>query len=199
MLQLAFNHSPGLTNQPSFIAHVAGTDQVFSGEKTQAVCGLGECPGIIQLLNRFRTTSRSRLKMICSLLAVGVKAAMQFLRRNQFFLLTLAVALFSSVMAVRQFQTNASAHAERLEDFILLQEQDNPKLAERPYQLLVQELPDLSERALVEDLQRTAMLVDAKSPKPDSLLWKYHIGVRNELRKRSERRLHRILEQAGVS
>jgi hypothetical protein len=137
--------------------------------------------------------------MICSLLVVGVKAAMQFLRRNQFFLLTLAVVLFSSVMAVRQFQTNASAHAERLEDFILLQEQDNPKLAERPYQLLVQELPALSERALVEDLQRTAMLVDAKSPKPDSLLWKYHIGVRNELRKRSERRLHRILEQAGVS
>ena len=135
--------------------------------------------------------------MDCGTPLVGVKAAMQFLRRNRYFLLTLAVLLFSSVMAVRQFQINQSAHAERLEDFILLQEQENPRLTERRYQLLVQELPDLSDKALVDDLQRTAMLV--KTPAPDSLLWKYHVGVRNELRKRSERRLHRVMQESGAS
>src|SRR5215468_6769531 len=124
---------------------------------------------------------------------------MQFLRRNQYFLLTVAVLLFASVMTLRQLHVNRSAHIERLEDFILLQEQDNPKLLERRYELLVQELPDLSDKALVEDLQRTAMVIDPKSPQPESLLWKYHIGVRNELRKRSERRLRRALQQAGAS
>jgi len=124
---------------------------------------------------------------------------MQFLRRNQYFLLTVAVLFFASVMTVRQLQANRSAHIERLEDFILLQEQDNPKLLERRYELLVQELPDLNDQALLDDLQRTAMVIDPKSPQPDSLLWKYHVGVRNELRKRSERRLRRALQQSGGS
>jgi hypothetical protein len=124
---------------------------------------------------------------------------MQFLRRNQYFLLTVAVLFFASVMAIRQLQANRSAHIERLEDFILLQEQDNPKLLERRYELLVQELPDLNDQALLDDLQRTAMVIDPKSPQPDSLLWKYHVGVRNELRKRSERRLRRALQQSGGS
>jgi len=124
---------------------------------------------------------------------------MQFLRRNQYFLLTVAVLFFASVMTVRQLQVNRAAHVGRLEDFILLQEQDNPKMLERRYELLVQELPDLNDKALVEDLQRTAMVVDPKSPQPESLLWKYHVGVRNELRKRSERRLRQALQQAGGS
>ena len=124
---------------------------------------------------------------------------MQFLRRNQYFLLTVAVLLLASVMTVRQLHVNRSAHVERLEDFILLQEQDNPKMLERRYELLVQELPDLNDKALVEDLQRIGMVIDPKSPQPESLLWKYHVGVRNELRKRSERRLRQALQQAGGS
>ena len=96
-------------------------------------------------------------------------------------------------------QVNRAAHVERLEDFILLQEQDNPKMLERRYELLVQELPNLNDKALLEDLQRTAMVIGPKSPQPESLLWKYHVGVGNELRKRSERRLRHALQQAGGS
>jgi hypothetical protein len=135
--------------------------------------------------------------MICDGVSGIVKPAMQFLRRNRHFLLTVAVVLFGAVMAVRQFQINQSAHAERLEDFILLQEQDDAKLSERRYQLLVQELPALSDRALLDDLQRTAMLVDSKAPQRDSLLWKYHVSLQNELKKRSEHRLQRVREQAS--
>ena len=45
---------------------------------------------------------------------------MQFLRRNQHFLLTLAVLVLASVLVVNQFLARQSAHAQRLEDFILL-------------------------------------------------------------------------------
>lgn len=122
---------------------------------------------------------------------------MHFLYRNRHFLLTVAVVLFAAVMAVRQFQINQSGHTERLEDFILLQEQDDAKLSEHRYQLLVQELPELGDKALVDDLRRTAMLVDPNAPQRDSLLWKYHVSLQNELRKRAERRLRRVQEQAS--
>lgn len=121
---------------------------------------------------------------------------MQFLRRNQYFLLTLAVLIFSLVMVLRQFLANQSAHAQRLEDFIVLHERGETKLYERRYQLLVQELPAMSERSLVQDLQRTAMLVDAKAQQLDNLLWKYHVSVRNELKRRAEKRLDRALQRA---
>jgi len=121
---------------------------------------------------------------------------MQFLRRNQNFLLALAVLIFASVMVVRQFLANQSAHAQRLEDFILLHERGETKLCERRYQLLVQELPQMTDRSLVQDLQRTAMLVDTKTPQLDSLLWKYHISAGNELKSRAEKRVEAALQRA---
>jgi hypothetical protein len=121
---------------------------------------------------------------------------MQFLRRNQYFLLTLAVLIVSSVLVVRQFLANQSAHAQRLEDFILLHERGEARLYERRYQLLVQDLPGLNDRTLVQDLQRTAMLVDAKTQQLDNLLWKYHVSVGNELKRRAEKRLEAALQQA---
>ena len=121
---------------------------------------------------------------------------MQFLRRNQYFLLTLAVLVFSSAMVVQQFLANQSAHAQRLEDFLLLHDRKETQLCERRYQLLVQELPDLNDQALVQDLQRTAMAVDTKTQQLDNLVWKYHVSVRNELKRRSEKRLEAALQRA---
>jgi hypothetical protein len=121
---------------------------------------------------------------------------MQFLRRNQYLLLALAMLVFTSVMVVRQFLANQSAHVQRLEDFLLLHDLAEMKLCEHRYQLLVQELPELNDRALVQDLQRTAMVVDAKTPQLDNLVWKYHVGVKNELKRRSEKRLNSALQQA---
>src|SRR5262245_46642564 len=121
---------------------------------------------------------------------------MQFLRRNQYLLLALAVLIFASVLVVRQFLANQSAHVQRLEDFLLLHDRGEIKLCEHRYQLLVQELPELNDRALVQDLQRTAMVVDAKTPQLDSLVWKYHVSLRNELKRRSEKRLEAATQHA---
>jgi hypothetical protein len=121
---------------------------------------------------------------------------MQFLRRNQYLLLTLVVLIVSSVLVVRQFLANQSAHAQRLEDFILLHERGETKLCERRYQLLVQELPGLNDRSLVQDLQRTTMVVDAKTQQLENLVWKYHVSVGNELKRRAEKRLEAALQRA---
>jgi hypothetical protein len=121
---------------------------------------------------------------------------MQFLRRNQYLLLTLAVLVASSVLVVRQFLANQSAHAQRVEDFLLLHERGETKLCERRYQLLVQELPRLNDRSLVQDLQRTGMLVDAKPQQLENLVWKYHVSVGNELKRRAEKRLDAALQRA---
>lgn len=121
---------------------------------------------------------------------------MQFLRRNQYFLLTLAVLVLASVLAVRQFLVNQSAHVRRLEDFILLHERGEAKLCDRLYQRIIQELPGLSDQALVGDWQRTVQLVDSKTPQLDNLLWKYHVSVNNELRRRADKRLRSVLQEA---
>ena len=99
-------------------------------------------------------------------------------------------------MVLWQFKANQSAHAQRLEDFILLHERGETKRCERLYQRLNQELPHLDDKALVDDLQRSSMVVDPKTPKPESLTWKFHVSTRNELHKRSEKRLARLREQA---
>ena len=120
---------------------------------------------------------------------------MRFLRRNQYLLCVAAVLVFSSVMVLRQFMVNQSAHVQMREDFILLQEHGDIKTCERLYQLLIQKLPVLSDNDLVNDLERTAMLVDPKTSESKSLIWKYHVSVKNELQKRSEKRLAEVLEQ----
>lgn len=121
---------------------------------------------------------------------------MQFLRRNQYFLLTLAVLVVSSVLVVRQFLANQSAHTQQVEDFLLLHERGETKLCEHRYQLLVQELTKLNDHSLVQDLQRTAMVVDTKAEQLDNLVWKYHVSVRNELKRRSEKRVQAALQSA---
>ena len=123
---------------------------------------------------------------------------MQFLRRNHFALLTVAVLIFSSVMVVQQFLANQSAHTRQVEDFLLLHQRGEQKTCAHLYQLLVQQLPHLTDRALVQDLQRTAMILDPKTPQLDNLVWKYHISVKNELRHRSEKRLAALLEETAT-
>lgn len=119
---------------------------------------------------------------------------MRFLRRYAGLLLFCAVLVLSSVMVVWQFLANLSAHVERREDFIVLHQRGHAKLAEHLYQVLIQTFPRLSDSALWEDAHRTGTLVDAKTPQPESLIWKYHVSVRNELARRTERRLARLVQ-----
>ena len=122
---------------------------------------------------------------------------MQFLQRNRYALLTVAVLILASVLVVRQRLANLSLHTQRVEDFLLLYDRNQTKACEHLYQLLIQQLPYVGDRELVQDLQRTAMIIDPQSPQPESLVWKYQVSVRNELKRRSERRVRAALEQAA--
>jgi len=120
---------------------------------------------------------------------------MRFLRRHRFVLVFLGVVIICSILVVRQFLANQSAHIEMREDFILLQQKGHIKPTERLYQLLVQQLPNMSDMVLVDDLQRTLMLIDPKVQQVDNLVWKYHWAVKHHLDRRVERRVARLLKQ----
>ena len=121
---------------------------------------------------------------------------MRFFRRHIHAFLFFAVLALSSVMVVRQFLLNQSAHVQAREDFMALQQKGHHQIAEHRYQLLIHALPKLSESVLWDDLQRTLMVVDTKTPQVDNLIWKYQVSVRNELNKRIDLRVERALERA---
>jgi len=100
-------------------------------------------------------------------------------------------------MVIRQFEANQSAHIERREDFILLVQRGEFKAASHLYQVLVQELPGQSENSLVEDLERTALLVNTNAPDPGGdLILNYHIAIKKTLEQKSEQRLGTVLKRA---
>ena len=121
---------------------------------------------------------------------------MRFLRRNRSLLTFAALLAFCSVMVVRQINANQSKHAELREAFILLQTKGYKSQATRLYQRLLLELEHLPNKGLLEDFQRTLMLVDPSVQQPENLIWKYHWTVSNELEKRSEGTLTRALKLA---
>jgi hypothetical protein len=118
---------------------------------------------------------------------------MRFFRRHQYLLCFLGVLVFSSVMVLRQFLANQSAHVELREDFLLLHERGEAKACDALYQELIQALARLDEKSLVDDLQRTRPLVDPNARDVENLVWKYYISVKKELQRRSEQRLARVL------
>jgi hypothetical protein len=101
--------------------------------------------------------------------------------------------LLSSVMVIRQFLANQSAHVELREDFLLLHERGEAKACDALYQQLIQALAALDEKSLADDFQRTRLLVDPKTPEVSNLVWKYCVSVKQELQRRSEQRLARVL------
>jgi hypothetical protein len=105
---------------------------------------------------------------------------------------------FSSVMALQQYLANQSVHSQQVEDFLLLNERGEKKACVHLYQVLVQQLPRINDHALVQDLQRTSMVVDIKTPHLDNLVWKYYVSVKNELRNRSEKRLEVLLRKSAA-
>ncbi len=99
-------------------------------------------------------------------------------------------------MVIRQFNLNQSKHVELREAFILLNSRGYEKEADRLYQRLLVEMENLSNRALLDDFQRTLTLVDPARPDEENLLWRYHWTVSNELEKRNESSLQRALKLA---
>jgi hypothetical protein len=115
-------------------------------------------------------------------------ARMRFIIRNQYLLLTLAVSILALLLVQRQFAEQKRAHVERREDFLVLHERGQSKPTEHLYQLLIQDLPHMNLSSLVDDLERTAFVLQ-KATNPEDLVSKYHISVRNELNRRADKRL----------
>ncbi len=121
---------------------------------------------------------------------------MQFLRQYRFVLLFFALLAFCSAMVVRQFNLKQSKHVERREAFILLQARGYTNEAWRLYQKLLLEIPKLKNRELLDDFQRTLLLVDPYTPASNNLVWNLHWTISNELDRKSESTLKRARELA---
>lgn len=119
---------------------------------------------------------------------------MRFLR--YFVLGSFLVVTFASVMVVRQFLINQSRHEETREAFILLSTKGYTEESQRLYQRLLLRLQETPQKNLIEDLQRTSMLVNPAEPQPENLIWKYHWSVKNELEKRATTELAKALKIA---
>lgn len=123
---------------------------------------------------------------------------MRFLKHHQFFLAFVAVLLLCSVMVVRQYLANQYKHVDLREDLVVLCDEGKTRGAERLYQMLVQELPKIPDRMLVDDEQRLAFVLAQKQLSDDDLLRKYFISVQNELKHRIPERVARAQARAGT-
>ena len=121
---------------------------------------------------------------------------MRFFRGNRFALIFFVLLIFCGAMVVRQFMVNQSRHVELREYFILLHSKGYKPEAERLFKRLLRELEGLPNKALMDDYQRTLVLVDPAKQEPDNFIWKYHWTVSRELEKRSEGTLQRALKMA---
>jgi hypothetical protein len=137
------------------------------------------------------------LEIRCRKNAERLKIPMQFFRRNRFAIHTVAVLALACVLVTRQYWVNRSIHTGQVEDFLLLYERNEAKASEHLYQVLIQRLPQIADRELVQDLQRTAMVIDPKTPQVENLVWKYHVSVNNELKRRAEKRIKAILDETA--
>ncbi|HEU5396333.1 MAG TPA: hypothetical protein VFV81_04145 [Verrucomicrobiae bacterium] len=121
---------------------------------------------------------------------------MRFLFRHRFAVAFVLVLLGCSLLVVRQYWVNQWQHVDLREDFIVLDLQGQAAGATRLYQLLVQQLPGLPDRALIDDEDRLAVLFLQKKFPDEDLVAKYYVGVQNELQRRNEQRVARALKRA---
>jgi hypothetical protein len=121
---------------------------------------------------------------------------LSFFRRYKPVLVFAVFLLASSLLVLRQVNTNQNRHVELREAFILLHTKGYRPEAQRLYERLLRELDHLPNRLLLEDFQRTLTLVDPAKQQPENLIWSYHWTVSNEMEKRSEQTLKRALKLA---
>lgn len=126
-----------------------------------------------------------------------LKSPVSFVRQYKFVLLFLLLLVFCSVMVILQIDANQKRHVEIREAFILLHTRGYTNQAQKLYHRLLLDLPELSDRALLDDFHRTLLLVDPNLRQPSNhLVWNYHWTVSNELDRRSESTLMRAIKLA---
>src|SRR5665647_6833 len=121
---------------------------------------------------------------------------MHYFRRNRFIFSFLLLLVFCTVMVVRQYRINQARHVELREAFILLYTKGYKKESTQIYQRLLKDIEHLSNQRLMDDFQRTLLLVDPTADQPENLIWKYHWTVSKQLELRSESTLKRALKLA---
>jgi hypothetical protein len=121
---------------------------------------------------------------------------MRFIRQYKFVLLFFAFLAFCSVMVNYQFNLKESKHVEMREAFILLQARGYTNEASRLYNRLLLEVRVIEDNQLLDDFQRTLLLVDPYTQQTNNLIWNYHWTVSNELDRRSEGTLKRARKLA---
>ena len=121
---------------------------------------------------------------------------MRFVRQHRFILLFLALLVFCSVMIIFQLEARRNKHSELREAMILLQTGGYTNQADRLYLRLLRDLDKLSNKTLIEDWQRTVILVDPSSHQPSNAVWRYYWTVRNEMERRAESTIQRALKLA---
>ena len=117
---------------------------------------------------------------------------MRFLGQHRFVLSFLLLLVFCSVMVIRQIDARKSRHIELREAMILLQTGGYTNESDRLYLRLLNTLDQLPNPILVDDWQRTVILVDPSTYQPSNAVWRYYWGVRKEM----ERRGYDRIEQA---
>jgi len=121
---------------------------------------------------------------------------MSFFRQYRFVLLAMALLVIGTVVLIEYLHAGQSRHVEIREAFILLHTRGYTNQAARLYNHLLNEMYALSNKQLIDDFQRTLLIVDPGANRPDNLVWKYHWTVSNELEKRAESSLVRALKLA---
>lgn len=101
-----------------------------------------------------------------------------------------------SVAVIQHLHAGQSRHVEIREAFILLHTRGYTNQAARLYNHLLYDMHKLSNKQLIDDFQRTLLLVDPAANRPDNPIWKYHWTVSNELERRAESTLVRALKLA---
>lgn len=122
---------------------------------------------------------------------------MRFFRQYPFVLSFLLLLVFCSVMVIRGLQARQTRRAELREAMIVLQTRGYTNEAQRIYTRLIQEIRDVPNKSLLEDFQRTMLIIDPASKQPANPIWSYHWVVSNELERRSESTLARALKLAA--
>lgn len=109
----------------------------------------------------------------------------------------MALLVFCSVMVVKETLARRNRHVELREAFILLHSRGYTNDAQVLFQQLLKEVPKLSNKELMDDFQRTVILVDPTIRQTSNPLYDYHWTISNELDKRSEDTLLRARKLAG--
>jgi hypothetical protein len=122
---------------------------------------------------------------------------MHFLRQHKFTLLFLGVLAFCSVMVIRQLRLRPGRHVELREAMILMQTGGYTNEASRLLLRLWPDVEKLSNRQLVEDWQRSVVLVDPNVHQPSNTIYQYYWAVRKEMERRGEGHIERARKLAA--